>query len=281
MGWTAISTSKKTPNKILGGRGKDSKGLEVISQLKCYLNGMPPRPLVRRNGDGKSVKWSPGLIVVLIPNFIWFLILSKTGFAPANFEAAGPRDLTSLRNGISPASGPGLARMLRTGTKGCDCIFFSKSPRGPRVGRSPTSSSRAQSKLCKSSGGLWWFLGFSFFMISLLVLHSWWFSAEKRLRKRPYFISSSHHCDFHMDVTLSPASEMPRWLTRGHPGAGRRSFSGFWRGGAGRGRGGAERIGPPASPAPPSGRRPPASGARPASRGWKVPVWKSPAVRGR
>ncbi|KAB0393285.1 hypothetical protein E2I00_017382, partial [Balaenoptera physalus] len=47
----------------------------------------------------------------------------QTGFAPENFEAAGPRDLTSLRNGIAAAWGPGLARMLRMGTKGCSDLL--------------------------------------------------------------------------------------------------------------------------------------------------------------
>lgn len=48
-----------------------------------------------------------------------------------------------------------MAGMQRVRTKSCDCIFFSKSPQGPRVGRSPTGSSRVQPKQCKPSRDLW------------------------------------------------------------------------------------------------------------------------------
>jgi hypothetical protein len=68
-----------------------------------------------------------------------------------------------------------------------------------------------------------------------------------------------------MDVTWKAASEMPRWLTRGHPGAGPRSFSG--RGGHGL-------------------ERPlPVGGAPRGSRDWnfhrKSPCWQSIQLKGK
>ena len=61
---------RRTPNNSLGECGKDRKEQEVICELIWYLNVMPPGTLIRRNGDGKSIKWETELVGVLIPNFI-------------------------------------------------------------------------------------------------------------------------------------------------------------------------------------------------------------------
>lgn len=65
------------------------------------------------------------------------------------------------------------------------------------------------------------------------------FFRKEAILKRTYCISSSHHRDFHMDVTKCPGDSL-----RGHPGAGPRSFSG--RGGGGQPR--APSAGRPRSP---------------------------------
>lgn len=126
----------------------------------------------------------------------------------------------------SPAWGLG-GRTTGVGTKARDLFLFSKSPPGPRVGLSPRSSSRAQPQLFKPDPRpavpavpdarvvfrvffLYYFPSCS----SQLVI----FCRKTAEKKRTYFISSSHHRDFHMDVTLGQLPKCPgdsRGDTRG------------------------------------------------------------------
>lgn len=152
------------------------------------------------------------------------------------------------------------------GTEGRDRFLFSKSPPGPRAWRSPTSSSRAQPRRFKPGpkpavpdAGVVFRVFFLYYFPSCspqLVI----FCRKTAEKKRTYFISSSHHRDFHMDVTW--ASFRNAQVTHaGTPGGGAQEFLARRAGRGGTGRGAAGRRSPPAPAAPPA---PPAPRARPA-----------------